>query len=364
MIEGLYIHIPFCKRICSYCDFNKRVSNNDLMIKYRNALISEIEDNINNYKDLKTIYIGGGTPSFYPYLKDILETLRKYINLSNIIEFTVESTLETVNNIMPFIKEYNINRISIGIESFNKKTLEYINRPYIKNKEIFNIINILRNNGIDNINIDMISGLPYETKHSLKKGLYFLNRLNVDHISYYDLIVEDKTKLSFDLKNKQVSLLSQDDLYEFSKIINKFLRKKKYIRYEFSNYSKISKESIHNLSYWNLKDYLGLGLNSHSLIDGKRYYNTSDIKTYINNPTKTKEYEETDLKKEYFILGLRKIKGVSLKEYSNIYNIGPLKEYPFINKYLELGLLKINNDMLSFTEKGIDLSNVVLREFV
>ena len=362
MIKHLYIHIPFCKKICPYCDFNKRVSSDNYMIKYRDKLKEEIKLYKDSYKDLETIYIGGGTPSFYPYLKDILDELNKYIDLKIIKEFTVESTIESLANLIDIIPNYNINRISIGIESFNEKTLEYLGRRFDIN-DLCENLNKIKEIGINNINFDLIAGLPFETIDSIKKGLDILISLNPTHISYYDLIKEEKTKLSYDLKMKKINLPKEDEVVEMLNLIDEVLGNNGYTKYEISNYKKEGFESIHNLAYWRLNDYLGLGSSAHSLVGFKRFYNTYDLKEYINGDLNKIE-EDTNLKNEYFLMGLRMIKGVSISKYKSIYNKEMFIDFPFINKFIDLGLLRIDGDNLSFTDKGLRLSNIVFREFV
>ena len=369
MIKSLYIHIPFCKRICPYCDFFKRVSSQKIMEEYKDSLIKEIELSKSHFNTLETIYIGGGTPSFYSYLKDILVSLRDNINLSSIKEFTIESTPETILDIKDLLKEFNINRVSIGVESFNPKTLSYLKRDSSSYEDIKYIIDELKSIGINNINLDFIYGLPFETYKSIKKTLKYINKLNVSHISFYDLIIEEKTELYHDLKNKKIELMDEDLNIKIKNYIDYKLNKLGFNKYEISNYSKPNFESIHNLSYWNLDEYIGLGAGAHSEYDNKRYENKSDLLFYINelknnDLSNIKIEYDFDYEKEYFLMGLRKVKGVSLSFYKEKFNIDPLIKYPKLNYFIDNSILEIKNDYLRFTKKGMNLGNLVFEEFV
>lgn len=365
MIKHLYIHLPFCKRICAYCDFSKRVSSRSIMEAYKNKLIEEIEFNKDKYKFIETIYIGGGTPSFYPYLIDILSKIKEVINLKIVKEYTIESTLETVLDYKNIYSKYGINRISIGIESFNTKTLEYISRPIYSLDYIKHVMNELNKYSIFNINFDLIYSLPYETIESINKTLDYIEILKPNHISYYDLIIENKTKLFYDLKNNKIKLLDEDTNLEMERLIDKRLESLGYIKYEISNYAYEGYKSLHNLSYWNLEEYLGLGLSAHSQYDNKRYSNTTNMKEYLSTLdfNMIKSYYDFNEESEYLLMGLRKIEGISLTEYKNKYNIDPIDKYN-LNKHIDSGLLEIKDNYLRFTKKGLDLSNIVFEEFV
>lgn len=340
-----------------------------MMKDYSISLINEIESNKDKYKDLKTIYIGGGTPTYYPYLEDILIKLSEVINLNEIKEFTIESTIETVLDYIDIYNKYNINRLSIGVESFNKKTIKYINRKYYSYKDIKIIINKLKDKGIRNINLDLIYSLPFETLSSIKRTIKYLKKLDINHVSYYDLILESYTKLSYDLNNNLVKLPNENINIKMRNYINNKLNKIGFNRYEISNYSKPGYESMHNISYWNMTDYLGLGLNSHSKINNKRFSNTSNIKEYISeykdiNHNPNYIYYEMDEMSEYFILGLRMIEGVSIDYFINKYNIDPFKKYPKINKMIDYKLLEMVDGYLRLTNKGINLGNQVFEVFI
>ena len=279
-MRGLYIHIPFCKSICNYCDFTKLVSSNENQEKYINRLLDEIDYYDNELKNIDTVYIGGGTPNSLPL--NLLEKL--LIKIKPILEKSIESSIELnpefINkDLVNLLTKYKINRVSIGVESFNDTILESINRKH-KKADVINSIKLLKENNINNINIDLIYGLPNQRLEDIKNDLNIFYALNIPHISYYSLILEDKTVFSYLIKNKKLELPDDDlvaDMYDY---ISNDLEKNSYKHYEISNYSKAGFESKHNLLYWNQDEYVGVGLGASGFINnlpvglnitGKRY---------------------------------------------------------------------------------------------
>ena len=325
-MNSVYIHIPFCKSICTYCDFCKQLYNETNIKKYLVALREEIKD---RYHDeiLDTLYIGGGTPSSLNMteLKELFDII-KLLNLNGIKEFTFECNVNDINeDLIRFLKENNVNRLSIGIESFNKEKLKFMER-FSEFEDVKSKIEMIRNIGINNINVDLMYGIPNETLKDLKKDLDLILKLKPDHISTYSLILEEYTKLS--LKNIQ-PIDEELELEMYNYIRNK-LKKKKYIHYEVSNFSLKNNESLHNLNYWNNEEYYGFGLGAHGYIDGIRYENTKNINKYFENDFVAKqeivgfkERQENEL-----MLGLRKIKGINLVEFFNKYEVNMQDVFP------------------------------------
>ena len=315
-MKSAYIHIPFCKSICSYCDFCKFYYNEELVIKYIDALKKEISDRYKN-EVLDTIYIGGGTPSSLDL--NILEDLLKFINdtlkVSNNLEYTIECNINDLNEEkLKLLKKYNINRLSIGVESFNDKNLSFLERKQTK-EEIINNIKLTKMY-FDNINIDLIYAIPGETLDILKEDINLFLELDIPHISCYSLIIEDHTKLGI----KDTSYIDEDLDYEMYKLIEDTLEKNNYIHYEISNYSKVGYKSKHNMCYWKNHKYYGFGLSSSGYIDNIRYTNTKNINKYL---TGNYIYEEEIVTRElnassYAILGLRTINGVNKKEFKEV----------------------------------------------
>ena len=302
MIKSVYIHIPFCTNICSYCDFPKVYYNNCFIDKYLDALNNEIHEYYKNDK-LKTLYIGGGTPSSLN-----IEELKKLFKIISIFkleddyEFTIECNLDDLTQEkLELFKKNKINRLSIGIQTFNEKHLKYLNRE----KPNIELIEYAKKIGFDNINIDLIYAIPNETLDDLKEDLDRFLKLNINHISTYSLIIEDNTQLKI---NNVVNIDDELDLNMYN-LIRKTLKENGYNHYEISNFSKKGYESKHNLTYWNNEQYYGFGMGASSYIDNKRITNTKSITKYINNKYIIEE-ENIDInsKMEYeMILGLRKI---------------------------------------------------------
>ena len=369
MIKALYIHIPFCDSICPYCDFNKRVSSDETQKMYLKKLKEEIDYNLDSFNDLETIFIGGGTPTAFNYLEELLEYLSLHVNLSKIKEFTIETTIDRALRYKDIYKKYNVNRLSIGVESFNKRINEYLGRKNNKYIVLKKVINELRISGINNINLDLIYSLPSSNRHTVKEDLLKIEKLNVEHISFYDLIIENNTKLKYDLDNNKINLPDEDESIKMRDLIDKYMPRFGYHQYEISNWSKDSFESLHNKSYWELKEYLGLGLGAHSQANNTRFSNPTSLKTYALTNSKeeylsNRDYYDFEKDKEYFLMGLRLIKGVSIKKIISEFYIDPFTKFKGINKLIENGLLEINNDYLRLTKRGRDLGNIVFEEFV
>ena len=317
MFKSIYIHIPFCKNICSYCDFCKMFYNKELVDKYLSYLEKEYHSyNITN--EIDTIYIGGGTPSSLEIDQlDKLFKIIKDIKLSKNYEFTFEINPEDIEEeLLVKLKENRVNRISIGIETINDKFYKFLNR-YNDKKSLIEKINLCKKY-FSNINIDLMYAFPNETISDLKKDLDFFKELNVEHISTYSLIIEDNTVLG----NNNTKYIDEEIDRKMYETIIEYLDSLGYIHYEISNFSKKGYESKHNLTYWNNNTYLGIGLGASGYIDNYRYTNTRSINKYLDGDYIYIKEELTTLKKEEYemILGLRKIEGVSKKDFFNKYN--------------------------------------------
>ena len=368
MIKHLYIHIPFCDRICPYCDFNKRVKSDVYEKKYLDHLLLELSYYKDELKDIETIFIGGGTPTAFSYLKELLEAIDEYIDLSKIKEFTIETTPKRALDYLDLYKKYHVNRISIGVETFDPKVNKYLKREENDYISVKNVVKSLKEKGIPEINLDFIYSLPFETLDSLKEDLKRIKELDVEHISFYDLIIEEKTQLYYDLSHNLVELPKEDETILMRDLLDRELINLGYHQYEISNWAKDGYESIHNKSYWLLKDYLGVGLGAHSLVNNKRFNNSNNLKTYasFNNFDEylsQREYYLCEPEKEYFLMGLRLLSGVSISEYKNRFKKDPYQIFD-IKKLIDEGLLIEESDYLHVTKKGRDLGNIVYEEFV
>ena len=348
MVDSVYIHIPFCKNICKYCDFSKIYYNDDIISKYLISLENEINNNYKS-KSLKSLYIGGGTPSSLSkkHLEKLFDILNIFI-FNEYYEFTFECNIEDINEeLLILLKKNRVNRLSIGVQSFNKKILDILGRNYCN--DYFDKINLCKKY-FTNINIDLIYGINGETINDLKNDLDKYLELNIPHISIYSLILEDNTLLKI---NNYIEL-DDDTTREMYDIITKTLKDNGYIHYEISNFSKEGYNSIHNLTYWNNDKYYGFGLGASGYINNIRYTNTRSINKYLNNDyLYDKETIDKKLDMSYFmILGLRKIKGVSELDFYKRYNTNISDIFNIDNLSYKDGYYYIDEDKL-FIENSI-----------
>lgn len=358
MIKHCYVHIPFCSSICSYCDFPKMLYERKFISKYLDALKYEIAK---TYKGdvLDTLYIGGGTPTSLS-LEELEELFNifKTFKLSSSYEFTVECNLENLTfDKLKLFKRYGVNRLSIGVQTFNKKHLELLNRKTCDTS----IIEEAKKLGFNNINVDLIYALKDETLSELDKDLDEFLKLNISHISTYSLIIEDNTILSL----KKITPIDEDIDYEMYKHICKKLNENGYIHYEISNFAKKGYESKHNLAYWNNLEYYGFGLGAASFINNKRCTNTRSIFKYFNKEfIYNVEAIDKKSKMEYeMILGLRKIKGVDMALFKEKYGIS-IDEAFDIKKLLEEGKLIKDDGFIKINSEYLYVSNDILISFI
>lgn len=356
-ITSAYIHIPFCNNICSYCDFTKLLYNKEIVSKYLTALDSEITS-IYQGEELKTIYIGGGTPSALSleeleYLLKILSKLKK----SNDIEFTIEGNFEsTTEEKLLLYKRYGINRLSFGLESINKDNLSFLERV-VNKKQVEQVIKKARELDFNNINIDLMYGLPNETKKELEEDINYILNLEVEHISTYSLIIEPHTKLSIN----KVKNIDEDLDYEMYELICKRLHKNNYNHYEISNFAKEDYESKHNLCYWSNNEYYGFGLGASSYLENKRISNTKSLNNYLkgtyqNNIEILSKKDEIEYE---IILNLRKSIGINIQEFQKKYHCELVDLYNY-KPLLKSGLLKEENKQLFIPENKWYISNEII----
>ena len=326
-IDAVYIHIPFCNYICAYCDFCKVFYNREYVNKYLDALDKEIKA---NYKGeiITSLYIGGGTPSSLSLVElERLFNILKIFTLSKDCEITMEANTDSLTlDKIKLLKKYGVNRVSLGIETINKKLQEVIERRTSK-ESIINCINNLKKEGITNINVDLIYAIKGETLDDLKKDIDFLIFLDVPHISTYSLIIEDNTKL----KIKGVKNIDKSIDREMYDMISSILKNNNYIHYEISNFSKKGYSSKHNLKYWYNLEYYGFGVGASSYIDNIRYTNTRSITNYINGKT-ILDKEIVTIKDKMFyevMLNLRTNRGIDKEIFKDKYqtNIDDIFEY-------------------------------------
>ena len=356
----IYIHIPFCSSICSYCDFPKVLYCSKYINKYLDCLEKEIND---RYKGelVKSIYVGGGTPTSLSYKE--LERLFKIINIFNTgknIEYTIESNVESLDiDKIKLLKKYNINRVSLGVQSFDNGILKELNRHHTKD-DVFRVVNDLKSNKIININIDLIYGVNNNID-IIKKDIDYYLELNIPHISCYSLIIEDNTMFGI---NKRDYIDSNID-YEIYKYIEDKLTSNDYIHYEVSNYCKEGYQSIHNLNYWDNGYYYGFGMGSVSYIDNYRISNTKNLSKYLDNKyVDSNIYEDIDTRiSNTLILGLRKVKGINILDFKKKYNRDIIDLYN-IKELIDDNKLILDNNYLYINPKYFYLSNEILINFI
>lgn len=360
MITSTYIHIPFCKSICSYCDFCKMYYNESLASKYLDALEKEVKEKYKN-EPQKTIYIGGGTPSSLS--KANLTKLFKItsnIKLEKDYEFTIEANVNDIEeSFLKKCKDNKVNRISIGIETINAKFYKLLNR-YNNIEEIKEKI-ILCKKYFNNINIDLMYAFNHETIEDLKIDLDFFKELDVEHISIYSLILEKNTKLYID-KTEPIDTELESNMYYY--IIN-YLSDIGYAHYEISNFSKRGFESKHNLNYWNNKNYYGFGLSASGYINDMRYTNTKSINNYINGNymLESEQIDKKTMMEEELICGLRKAKGINIKEFNQKFNID-INEVFDIDKLIAKKDIIKDGDYIYIPENKLYISNNILINFI
>ncbi len=364
---GVYIHIPFCKQKCYYCDFTSFQNCNEYIEKYVEQLKNEIiKQNLSEYR-ISTIYIGGGTPS-YIYSSYIVEIL-KLINVKEAKEVTIEVNPGTVTK--EKLEDYynaGINRISIGLQSTNDKLLKTIGRIH-NFEEFMDTYKLAREVGFKNINADLMIGLPNQELQDVEEGINKIVELNPEHISVYSLIIEENTKIEELLNKGSLKEIPEEvERKMYWKVKNR-LEELGYKHYEISNFAKLGCESKHNMDCWNQKEYIGFGLDAHSYLNKKRYSNTGNLKKYLENVEENRTVHEVQTmeneKKEYMLLGLRKIDGINIQNFKNKFVDNPIYLYrEELNKLVMDKLVNVDENYIKLTNKGIDLANLVWEEFV
>ena len=385
---GLYIHIPFCKSKCKYCDFISYSNKEHLIDRYVKCVKYEIRDigisNLHDYKEgkddlinVKTIYIGGGTPSVIDskYIKEIINEIKQNIRIDDDVEITLEVNPGTVNEEkLRDYREAGINRLSIGLQSTNNNTLKRMGRIHTY-EEFLNTYSLARKIGFNNINVDLMLALPEQTMVELIDGVGRVVNLNPEHVSIYSLILEEGTKLYKEVEEENKYELPDDDLERKMYWKTKeMLEKAGFTHYEISNFAKKGFESKHNLSYWNQEEYIGVGAAAHSYSNNVRYSNIDSVEEYISNYKNGKDIDnlvfhekqnQESKMKEYMILKKKKKEGVNIDTFKNKFIQSPL--YLFrqeIDKLIREKLIVVDGNFIRLTDRGLDLANLVWEEFV
>lgn len=374
---GIYIHIPFCKQKCFYCDFCSFANKNEMQGKYVETVINEIKNITHKEKyTVTTIYLGGGTPSILnpDYIKNILQEIKSSFEILDDAEITIEINPGTVNEEkLKKYKEYGINRLSIGLQSANDKILKKIGRIH-DYKQFEETFFYARKCGFKNINVDLMIGLPTQAVEDVKQTLEKIIQKNPEHMSVYSLIIEEGTIIEKLINENKLQLPDEEtERIMYWTVVNE-LKENGYNQYEISNFSKKTYESKHNTNCWKQKQYIGLGTSAHSYLNKKRYSNTNNIEEYIKNIQESnisknitihEEQTEESTMNEYMLLGLRMIQGININEFKQKFKIDPTIKYKeILEKLQKENLIQISKTSIKLTKQGIDFGNIVWEEFI
>lgn len=369
---GLYIHIPFCRSKCLYCDFPSYPCMEDYMVPYVKALCIEIEETAKN-KEFSSAFIGGGTPSYLSVeaLQILSRTLKKIKRTSN-FEFTIECNPNSFNEEkLKIFKDMGVNRLSIGLQACQNRLLKKLGR--IHSLEDFTYgFKLARELGFENINVDLMFGIPEQSVEDFRETLKYIVSLKSEHISAYSLIVEKGTPYYKMNEQGKLKLPGEEAERQMYILARDFLKKCGYNQYEISNFSLHGKECRHNIIYWELNDYIGCGASAHSYFHGLRYRNEDNVREYIkkklNCESVVVERHLNSLKdnmEEFMFLGLRKIRGVSVEEFKKRFNININDIYGnVIKKYTDNKMLIFRENRLFLSEYGIQVSNSIMCDFI
>ena len=366
-----YVHIPFCTQICYYCDFSKVFIKNQPVDSYLEHLIEEYDSY--DIKKLRTLYIGGGTPTALsaPQLAFLLERLTDKLDLSYLEELTIEANPGDLDQEkIAVLKDSPVNRVSLGVQTFNDRMLKQIGRSHSE-KDIYENIANLKKAGFDNISIDLIYALPKQTMEDVKTNVAKAIALDIPHMSLYSLILENHTVFMNRMRRGKLPLPKEDLEAEMFDYIIAELEKAGFDHYEISNFSKPGFESRHNLMYWDNAEYYGIGAGASGYVDGVRYKNHGPIRHYLQavEAGNARVQEEIltlkEKMEEEMFLGLRKKSGVSKKRFEGKFGISFEDQYgAVVSELTEQGLLVPDRDIVRMTKQGLFLGDTVAEKFI
>ena len=366
-----YVHIPFCTQICYYCDFSKVFIKNQPVDSYLEHLIEEYDSY--DIKKLRTLYIGGGTPTALsaPQLAILLEKLTDKLDLSYLEELTIEANPGDLDQEkIAVLKDSPVNRVSLGVQTFNDRMLKQIGRSHLE-KDIYENIANLKKAGFDNISIDLIYALPKQTMEDVKINVAKAIALDIPHMSLYSLILENHTVFMNRMRRGKLPLPKEDLEAEMFEYIIAELEKAGFEHYEISNFSKSGFESRHNLMYWDNAEYYGIGAGASGYVNGVRYKNHGPIRHYLQavEAGNTRVHEEVltlkEQMEEEMFLGLRKKSGVSKKRFEEKFGISFEEQYgSVVSELTEQGLLVPDRDIVRMTKQGLFLGDTVAEKFI
>ena len=366
-----YVHIPFCTQICYYCDFSKVFIKNQPVDSYLEHLIEEY--NSYDIKKLRTLYIGGGTPTALSahQLAFLLEKLTDKLDLSYLEELTIEANPGDLDQEkIAVLKDSPVNRVSLGVQTFNDRMLRQIGRSHLE-KDIYENIADLKKAGFDNISIDLIYALPKQTMEDVKTNVAKAIALDIPHMSLYSLILENHTVFMNRMRRGKLPLPKEDLEAEMFDYIIAELEKAGFEHYEISNFSKPGFESRHNLMYWDNAEYYGIGAGASGYVNGVRYKNHGPIRHYLqaveagNARVQEEMLTLKEKMEEEMFLGLRKKSGVSKKRFEEKFGISFEDQYgAVVSELTQQGLLVPDRDIVRMTKQGFFLGDTVAEKFI
>ncbi len=369
---GIYVHIPFCIQKCKYCDFCSFSKKDDsIKRKYADTLVKNIEAYSAYFADrcVDSIFFGGGTPTCLKTddLCRILKCINSQYNVSNDAEITIECNPATADRKdFSALKKSGFNRLSLGLQSVHDNELSALGRihSFEQFKQTFFDARLA---GIENINVDLMYGIPFQTKNSFEETLKTLIEISPEHISAYALKIEPGTYFFENIKS--LSLPDEDEEYEMYKLADQMLSAAGYEHYEISNYAKNAKRSRHNVKYWSLDDYIGFGVAAHSLINGARYSVGNSINDYISSPISYYDVEEqlkeNDIIEEYIMMRLRLKDGFSTEEFRKRFSSAIEEKYiERMKPFIKSGHIIVSNGSYSLSTDGMYVSNYILSEIL
>jgi oxygen-independent coproporphyrinogen-3 oxidase len=373
-MAGIYVHIPFCKQICHYCDFHKEILHSapdDLI----HAICCEIEiqkDYLHGER-INTIYLGGGTPSVLDeeQIKRILNTIEKFNNVDDKAEISIETNPDDLDiQYLRKLRDHKINRISIGVQSFSDEELKTLNRRHNAG-QAFNAVTMAQKAGFKNVNIDLIYGVPGTDNGSWRENIKKALELPITHISAYHLTIEPGTEFASQLKKGKIKLMEEEKSVEQFRELVKQLESNGFLHYEISNFCKENYFSKHNTNYWRQQKYLGLGPSSHSFNGNSRQWNSSDNEKYIESikrkkiPCNKEVLDEKTMYNEYILTSLRTMWGTDLKYIEETFN-KEARDYcvSLSNRFIDYGMLERNGENLVLTQQGKFVSDNIISELL
>ncbi|MDN4074820.1 radical SAM family heme chaperone HemW [Fictibacillus terranigra] len=376
MPGSAYFHIPFCVNICHYCDFNKVFLKGQPVDEYLAYMEKEMINTIRKtpFSKLKTIFIGGGTPTALEYeqFETFLNMVNRHFSSDDLDEFTVEANPEqTDRKKLEIMQASGVNRLSIGVQAFQEHLLKELGRTHVK-EDVFRTVSEAKAVGIENISLDIMFGLPGQNVDMLKESLQFAFSMDVPHFSAYSLQLEKKTVFYNRAMKGDLLLPEQEVEARMYEVLMEEMHKHGYVQYEISNFARPGYESKHNLQYWNNNEYYGIGAGAHSYVNGKRMANAGPLKKYMALIDETgfpyvhseKLTASAKMEEELF-MGLRKMDGVSDARFRQRYGTSMFTVFgPQIDALLVKGWLKKSGDKVSLTKEGTFLGNEVFQEFI